>query len=129
MVAMKNEILTACDQLVAAALNGVCQGMLLVLLVWAGLRALGRGTNAATRHAVWFGTLFLAVLIVPDHGAANQTRTVGSAVGIRTVAEGARLCELRASPLHRLGGELRTIGALRPDACRSQQKKKSSVLH
>lgn len=66
MGAMKNEILTACYQLVAAAVNGTYQGILITVLVAAGLRMLRR-TNAATRHAVWFGTLLLLAAIIPAH--------------------------------------------------------------
>jgi len=64
---MKTEILTACDQLVTAIVNGIYQGVILVFLVALGLRFLGRTTNAATRHAIWFCTLLLLVLIVPAH--------------------------------------------------------------
>lgn len=63
---MKTEILTACDHLTAAALNGVYQGILLTLLVACGLRWLGR-LNAATRHAVWFALLLLLVSLIPAH--------------------------------------------------------------
>src|SRR5580765_7003161 len=63
---MKNEILTACYQLVAAAVNGTYQGILITVLVAASLRLLRR-TNAATRYAVWFGTLLLLALIIPAH--------------------------------------------------------------
>jgi beta-lactamase regulating signal transducer with metallopeptidase domain len=63
---MKNEILTSCYQLVAAAVNGTYQGILITVLVAASLRMLRR-TNAATRYAVWFGTLALLALIIPAH--------------------------------------------------------------
>ncbi len=63
---MKNELFSFCDQLLAVAVNGVCQGIFLALLVWVSLRVIGR-TNAATRHAVWFLTLLLAVLILAGH--------------------------------------------------------------
>jgi beta-lactamase regulating signal transducer with metallopeptidase domain len=66
MGAMKNEILKACYQLVAAAVNGTYQGILITVLVTATLRMLRR-TNAATRYAVWFGTLLLLALIIPAH--------------------------------------------------------------
>ncbi len=70
MSAMKNEIFTACYQLVAAAVNGTYQGILLTVLVAASLRMLRR-TNAATRYAVWFGTLLLLGLIIPAHYLRN----------------------------------------------------------
>jgi beta-lactamase regulating signal transducer with metallopeptidase domain len=63
---MKNEIITACYELITALINGACQGIVVTLLVAAGLRFLGR-TNAATRHAVWFATLLLLALIIPAH--------------------------------------------------------------
>jgi len=68
---MKIEILTAGNQLVSAALNGVCQGMIVAALVGIGLRLIGR-TNAATRHAVWFATLLLLVFIIPAHCLRDQ---------------------------------------------------------
>jgi beta-lactamase regulating signal transducer with metallopeptidase domain len=66
MSVMKSEILTACYQLVAAAVNGAYQGILITVLVAASLRMLRR-TNAATRHAAWFGTLLVLALIIPAH--------------------------------------------------------------
>jgi len=63
---MKNEMLTACYQLVAAAVNGTYQGILITLFVAASLRMLRR-SNAATRYAVWFGTLLLLALLIPAH--------------------------------------------------------------
>jgi len=63
---MKNEILTVCDQIAAAAANGVYQGIIVAVLVALGLRWLGR-TNAATRHAIWFCTLLLLVALVVAH--------------------------------------------------------------
>src|SRR5215471_15017367 len=66
MGAMKNEMLTACYQLVAAAVNGTYQGILITLFVAASLRMLRR-SNAATRYAVWFGTLLLLALLIPAH--------------------------------------------------------------
>ena len=63
---MKNDILNICDQLVAAATNGVYQGIMITLLVAVCLRWLVR-TNAATRHAVWFCTLLLLVALVVAH--------------------------------------------------------------
>jgi beta-lactamase regulating signal transducer with metallopeptidase domain len=63
---MKNEIVTSCCQLIAAAVNGAYQGILITALVAAILRMLRR-TNAATHSAVWFGTLLLLALIMPAH--------------------------------------------------------------
>src|SRR5947209_14827618 len=53
----------------------------------------------------------IAILIVPDHGAANETRSVRSAVGIWPMAERARLRELSASALDSLRREPRWVGA------------------
>lgn len=61
---MKTEILTACEQLVSAAINGTAYGILLTVFVACGLRAMG-GVNAATRHALWFFTLILLAALVP----------------------------------------------------------------
>src|SRR5439155_14264865 len=61
---METEILKACDRLVTAAMNGVCQGIILAALVALGIRLAGR-TNAATRHAIWFFTLILLAGLIP----------------------------------------------------------------
>jgi beta-lactamase regulating signal transducer with metallopeptidase domain len=66
----KLELLTVCDQWVAAALNGLYQGIIIAVLVALGLRLLRR-TNAATRHAVWLSTLLLLALLIPAHGLRN----------------------------------------------------------
>src|ERR1051325_915130 len=66
MDAMHNEMLTACYQFIAATINGTYQGVLITVLVAAILRMF-RQTNAATRYAVWFGTLLLLALIIPAH--------------------------------------------------------------
>src|SRR5437764_5752198 len=64
MIGVNNEFLSASDLLVSAALNGIYQGIIVAALVAIALRLLPR-TNAATRHAVWFFTLFLIVSIIP----------------------------------------------------------------
>ncbi|MGH7968118.1 MAG: hypothetical protein ACREIC_05255, partial [Limisphaerales bacterium] len=80
---MKTEILTWCDQTVAATATGVYQGILLTILVALGLRILGR-TNAATRHTIWLATLFLLAGILAAHyclddpGRAPQAPTEDS---------------------------------------------------
>jgi beta-lactamase regulating signal transducer with metallopeptidase domain len=66
MIRMKSELLTACDQFVAAAANGVYQGIIIAALVALSLR-LNRRVNAATRHAVWFCTLLLLIFLVGAH--------------------------------------------------------------
>lgn len=53
-------------QLMTAAINGVYQGIIVVVLAALVLRMWTR-TNAATRHAVWFSSLVLLVLIIPAH--------------------------------------------------------------
>jgi beta-lactamase regulating signal transducer with metallopeptidase domain len=69
---MKSEILNVCNQLVAAAANGVYQGIIITMLVALCLRWLVR-TNAATRHAVWFCTLLLLVGLLVGHGLVDFT--------------------------------------------------------
>src|SRR5437899_2808946 len=66
MIGVNNEFLSSSDLLVNAALNGIYQGIIVAALVAIALRLLPR-TNAATRHAVWFFTLFLIVSIIPAH--------------------------------------------------------------
>ena len=66
MIGVNNEFLRSSDLLVSAALNGIYQGIIVAALVAIALRLLPR-TNAATRHAVWFFTLFLIVSIIPAH--------------------------------------------------------------
>ncbi len=68
---MKFDLLNTCTDLVAAVANGLYQGLIITILVWLGLRVLGR-TNAATRHAVWFLTLLLVVSIIPAHWARSH---------------------------------------------------------
>ena len=79
---MKNEIVTACYQLVTAGINGTVQGIALTLLVAVGLRLLGR-TNAATRHAVWFGTLLLLALLIPAHILRERLDSARNAVVVQ----------------------------------------------
>src|SRR6266704_3602360 len=66
MIGVNNELLNSSDLLVNAALNGIYQGIIVAALVAIAVRLLPR-TNAATRHAVWFFTLFLIVSIIPAH--------------------------------------------------------------
>src|SRR6266705_1864767 len=66
MIGVNNEFLSSSDLLVNAVLNGIYQGIIVASLVAIALRFLPR-TNAATRHAVWFFTLFLIVSIIPAH--------------------------------------------------------------
>src|SRR5258708_25692943 len=68
---MKTELQTFCAQWGAAALNGMYQGIIVAILVGLVLRMLLR-TNAATRHAVWFGSLVVLVLIIPAHYWLDQ---------------------------------------------------------
>src|SRR6267154_825270 len=65
-IGMKIEILPAADQLVAAAANGIYQGVIVTLVVALCLRRFGR-TNAATRHAVWFCPLLLVASLLSAH--------------------------------------------------------------
>ena len=65
---MKTELLKVCDALVTAGLNGVLQGILLLLLVMLGMRWFGRRTNATTRHAVYLVALLFLALLIPANG-------------------------------------------------------------
>ena len=66
MTGVNDDLLNRSDLLVNATLNGIYQGLIVAALVAITLRLLPR-TNAATRHAVWFFTLFLIVSIIPAH--------------------------------------------------------------
>lgn len=72
---MKTEILNGCDHVLAAAANGVYQGLILTLAVALGLRVLGR-TNAATRHSIWMAMLLLLPAIVVAHYCLDRRTEV-----------------------------------------------------
>jgi beta-lactamase regulating signal transducer with metallopeptidase domain len=55
-----------CERLLSATANGVYQGILVTVLAGLALRWFTR-TNAATRHAVWFGTLLFVAALIPAH--------------------------------------------------------------
>ena len=76
-----SDFLTACDQAVSAAVNSVGAGILLVLFVGCTIRALGR-TNAATRHALWFGTMVLLFVMVPAQWWRARSATGSRALDI-----------------------------------------------
>src|SRR5882724_571605 len=82
MIGVNNEFLSSSDLLVNAALNGIYQGIIVAALVAIALRLLPR-TNAATRHAVWFFTLFLIVSIIPAH-LFNSAQLPNTAQNSRT---------------------------------------------
>lgn len=82
---MKTDILTVCDQAVAATANGVYQGIILTLLVGLALRLLGR-TNAATRHSIWMATLLLLPAIIVAHYCVDN-RSLGPQSPGRTLRE------------------------------------------
>jgi beta-lactamase regulating signal transducer with metallopeptidase domain len=63
---MSAEFYTACERLLSATANGLYQGMLVAVLAGLSLRLLAR-TNAATRHAVWFGVLLFVTALIPAH--------------------------------------------------------------
>jgi len=63
---MNVKVQEICAQLLPATVNGVYQGIVISLVVAAMLRLIVR-TNAATRHAIWFASLLLIVLIIPAH--------------------------------------------------------------
>src|SRR5690349_4349825 len=70
MIGVNDELLNRSALLVNATLNGIYQGIVVAALVAIALRLLPR-TNATTRHAVWFFTLFLIVSIIPAHLCYN----------------------------------------------------------
>jgi beta-lactamase regulating signal transducer with metallopeptidase domain len=63
---MSAESFTACERLLSATANGLYQGMLVAALAGLCLRIFPR-TNAATRHAVWFGVLLFVTALIPAH--------------------------------------------------------------
>jgi beta-lactamase regulating signal transducer with metallopeptidase domain len=63
---MSAGFLAACEHVLSAATNGVYQGILVTVLAGLIMRGLTR-TNAATRHAVWFGVLLLVTALIPAH--------------------------------------------------------------
>ncbi len=63
---MNPEIGRLCDWLLDALVNGTCQGVLVAALVWLGFKLIPN-SNAATRHAICFGTLILVAILPPTH--------------------------------------------------------------
>jgi hypothetical protein len=67
-----------------AVLNSLWQSLALTLLVWVALRTVRARVNAATRHAVWWITLAVVVLLpcMPRSGrpapAAAEARSAQS---------------------------------------------------
>jgi beta-lactamase regulating signal transducer with metallopeptidase domain len=138
---MKNEILTCCYQLVAAAVNGTYQGILITALVAASLRMLRR-TNAATRSAVWFGTLLLLALIIPAHYLCSRWHPGINPATVETVVANATrvgASNLPANPdgkseyvaadaLHEpSSGESETASSFRPSPPGEEREKIRSV--
>ena len=63
---MSGEFFTMCERLLSATANGLYQGMIIAVIVGLALRLFTR-TNAATRYAIWFGTLLLIAALIPAH--------------------------------------------------------------
>ncbi len=63
---MSAEFFAACERLLSATANGVYQGILVAAVAGLSLRLFAR-TNAATRHAVWFGVLLFVSALIPAH--------------------------------------------------------------
>ena len=63
---MNADIFTSGDEVIAAILNGVYQGIVLTLLVYLVLRLIGP-INAATRYWIWGSTLVLVMALIPAH--------------------------------------------------------------
>ncbi len=56
----------ACERLLSATANGIYQGMIVAAFAALALKMFAR-TNAATRHAVWFGVLLFVTALIPAH--------------------------------------------------------------
>jgi beta-lactamase regulating signal transducer with metallopeptidase domain len=63
---MSGEFFTMCERLLSAAANGLYQGLIIAFVVAVALRLFTR-TNAATRYAIWFGTMLLIAALIPAH--------------------------------------------------------------
>jgi beta-lactamase regulating signal transducer with metallopeptidase domain len=68
---MNADIITSSDDVIAAILNGVYQGIVLTLLVYLVLRLIGP-LNAATRYWIWGSTLILVMALIPAHYLLNR---------------------------------------------------------
>jgi len=68
---MNAEIFASSDDVLAAVLNGVYQGIILTLLVYLILRLIGP-INAATRYWIWGSTLILVMALIPAHYLRNR---------------------------------------------------------
>lgn len=79
------DLLAVSDRLLAAVINGTYQGIVITVLVALSLRLLGRA-NAATRHAVWFCTLALLVVLVVAHCFVHSPPDALQSGGIARVA-------------------------------------------
>jgi beta-lactamase regulating signal transducer with metallopeptidase domain len=79
---MRIEILSASDQLLSAAFNGLYQGVFLTVLVALSLWLLRR-SNAATRHAVWFSALLLTASLIAAHCGCAALALAFPALNIR----------------------------------------------
>src|SRR5262245_61765169 len=69
---MNAELSAICDRILSAVLNGVGQGLVLVLLVIVLLK-LFRGTNAATRHAIQLATIILLAVLPIAHFCSEDS--------------------------------------------------------
>src|ERR1041385_6287564 len=106
-IAMGVEILSVSDRLLAAAINGVYQGIVITALVALGLRALNR-TNAATRHAVWLCTMVLLVFLVVAHcvvGSRPRALRPQQVAGIATAKQESDLATFDAVPVTAIDDE------------------------
>ena len=65
---MRTELLRISEALLTAGLNGILQGLLLLVLVVLSLRWFGGRMNATTRHAAYLVTLLFLVALIPANG-------------------------------------------------------------
>lgn len=94
---MSTGFITACEHLLSATANSLYQGILIALLAAFILRLFGR-TNAATRHAVWFGTLLLVAALIPAHLLLSSLRRTESCATTARQGEPATTAALEPTP-------------------------------
>ena len=63
---MSDAFVSTCEKILSATANGLYQGILVAVLAASRVAIVAR-TNAATRHAVWFGVLLFVAALIPAH--------------------------------------------------------------
>ena len=97
------------NQIIASVLNSVWQGAAMALMVWVLLRVLKR-LNAATRYAIWCGSLFSVVALTclgvahglhnrrPGHVEPAKSAAVGFVMPASGLVEASAINELNVQP-------------------------------